>query len=76
MIELNNMVVERIKQLSKMRSISQMAKFSTGERVSFDVDGRVLTGTIIRLNQKTVSVNTEDGGKWKVAPGFLNSLIE
>lgn len=76
LIELNHMVVERIKQISKMRSISQMEKFSTGDRVSFDIDGRILAGTVVRLNQKTVSVDTDDGGKWKVAPGLLNTLIE
>jgi hypothetical protein len=49
-----------------------MMKFSVGQRVRFEPPGRgVLTGIVTRYNRKTVSVVTEDGGQWTVAPTLL-----
>jgi hypothetical protein len=49
-----------------------MARFGIGDRVCFQApDGRDLNGVVVRLNKKTVSVDTDDGHRWNVAPGFL-----
>jgi hypothetical protein len=49
-----------------------MLEFHIGERVMFHPDGRPsVTGMITRYNKKTVSVVTDDGHQWNVAPQFL-----
>jgi hypothetical protein len=49
-----------------------MLEFRIGERVTFHPDGRPpVTGMITRYNKKTVSVVTDDGRRWNVAPSFL-----
>lgn len=72
LIDLHNRVVARLKFLSQMRAHAHMLKFSIGERVSFQPDGRpLLTGIIAKYNRKSVTVITENGQQWNVAPAFL-----
>ena len=72
LIDLNNRIVARLKFLHETRSHSQMLKFSIGDRVSFQPEGHpVLTGMLTRYNKKTVTVITDNGQQWNVAPGFL-----
>lgn len=72
LIDLNNRVVARLKFLHQMRAHAHMLDFSIGERVSFQPDGRlVLSGIISKYNRKTVTIITENGQQWNVAPVFL-----
>ena len=72
LIDLNNRVVARLKFLSQMRAHARMLDFSIGERVSFQPDGHpVLTGIVAKYNRKSVTVVTENGQQWNVAPAFL-----
>jgi hypothetical protein len=72
---LNQLIVERLKLISQARSTSLMANFTVGDRVGFQApDGRRLEGIVLRLNKKTVSVATDDGHQWNVAPGLLRLL--
>lgn len=69
---LNRLIVEHLKLLSQAKSTTLMARFGIGDRVCFQSpDGRELHGVVTRLNKKTVSVDTDDGHHWNVAPGFL-----
>jgi hypothetical protein len=55
-----------------MRAHSQMLDFRIGDRVTFQPEGRpALFGMITRYNKKTVTVITEGGQHWNVAPGLL-----
>src|SRR5258706_10996433 len=75
LIDLNNRVVERLKFLRHMRAHSQMLEFSIGDRVSFQPEGRPLqVGMLTRYNKKTVTVITESGEHWNVAPGLLRRV--
>lgn len=72
---LNRLIVERLKLISQDRSTTLMGSFTKGDRVSFQAsDGRILEGLVLRLNKKTVSVATDDGHQWNVAPGLLRRL--
>ena len=52
-----------------------MASFTKGDRVCFQApDGRAVEGVVLRLNQKTVSIATDDGRQWNVAPGLLRLI--
>jgi hypothetical protein len=72
LIDLNNRVVARLKFLSQMRAHAHMLDFRIGERVSFQPEGQpLLTGIIAKYNRKSVTVVTESGQRWNVAPVFL-----
>ena len=53
-----------------------IAKFNIGDTVSFMHNNQRILGKIIRLNQKSISVNTENIGQWLVAPNLLTKTIE
>jgi len=75
LIDLNNRVVARLKFLSQMRAHAHMLDFSIGERVSFQPNGQpLLTGIITKYNRKSVTVITESGQQWNVAPVFLRKV--
>ena len=76
LVALNHRVIARIKLLEQRSTMNSMVKFNVGSRVSFDPDGRVRTGTLIKFNPKTVVVLTDDGQRWKVSPQFLQHLVE
>lgn len=72
---LNRLIVERLNLLGQARSTVMLAKFSVGDRVSFQSStGERKTGIIVRLNKKTASIATDDGQHWNVAPGFLTAV--
>ena len=75
LIDLNHRVVERLKFLNQMRAHAQMLEFRIGDRVSFQPDGRALiVGVLTRYNKKTVTIITESGEHWNVAPGLLRQV--
>ena len=75
LIELNHKVVARLRFLHQMRSHSAMLDFRIGERVKFHPDGgAVVFGTLTRYNKKTVTVVTDAGENWNVAPGLLSKV--
>jgi len=72
LIDLNNRIVERLRFLHQMRSHAEMLEFRIGDRVEFQPDGQPLVvGMLTRYNKKTVTVITDAGQRWNVAPGFL-----
>ena len=72
LIDLNHRIVERLRFLNQMRAHSQMLDFKIGERVTFHPEGHpALFGIVTRYNRKTVTVITETGHHWNVAPGLL-----
>ncbi len=74
LIDLNHKVVERLRFLSQMRAHSQMLDYKIGERVTFHPDGYPsLVGIVTRYNRKSVTVVTDAGQRWNVAPALLRS---
>lgn len=72
LIDLNHRIVARLRLLSQMRSHQKMLEFKVGDRVNFPADGRgALVGMLTRYNKKTVTVITDSGEHWNVAPGLL-----
>jgi hypothetical protein len=72
LIDLNHRIVARLRFLGELEAHSSMLEFRIGERVTFHPDGRpVMTGVITRYNKKTVSLLTDDGHRWNVAPQLL-----
>lgn len=72
LVDLNNRIVERLRFLNHMRAHAQMLEFKIGDRVSFQPDGHpIMVGMLTRYNKKTVTVVTDSGQRWNVAPAFL-----
>lgn len=72
LVDLNHRIIERLRLLQQMRTHVAMLEFSIGERVEFQPDGRpVIAGIVTRYNTKTVTVITDTGARWRVAPRLL-----
>ena len=72
LIDLNHRIVARLRFLREMHAHSSMLEFRIGEREKFHPEGRApVTGVITRYNKKTVSILTDDGHRWTVAPQLL-----
>jgi hypothetical protein len=72
LVDLNHRIVERLRFLSQMRAHSKMLEFKIGDRVSFQPEGLPpVIGMLTRYNKKSVTVITDDGHRWNVAPAFL-----
>jgi hypothetical protein len=75
--DLNRRIVERLRFLQQARAHQAMLNFAVGERVGFDTsDGRLVSGVLTRYNKKTVTVLTDDGHQWNVAPSLLRRIVE
>ena len=71
LLELNRRVVERLQFIRSAKNLTQLARFSVGMAVEFDSDdGRTISGTVARLNQKTATV-VSAAGRWRVSPSLL-----
>ncbi|MGM3190700.1 hypothetical protein ACS25B_07130 [Dickeya dadantii subsp. dieffenbachiae] len=74
-IALRNIIVDRLNMLHHQRTRQSMEDFRPGDVVSFQAeDGQTVTGVLIRLNKKTVTVHTESGARWNVAPQLLTRV--
>jgi hypothetical protein len=74
LIELNHKIIQHLGFIRETRSRHHILKFNIGDVVSFSPEpGRIVSGTIVRLNQKTVSMVTKEGCHWRVSPSYLSS---
>ena len=73
---INGFVVDKLKFIRKAKSLQAMSNFCIGDTVYFEKDHEMITGVVTKLNQKTVSIKTEDGIGWNVAPSFLKRYVD
>lgn len=72
LIELNHKIVERFRIMHQVRAHKEMFEFKIGDRVTFHPSGHgKQIGTLTRFNKKTVTVITDNGGHWNVAPSLV-----
>lgn len=71
---LHRIVVERLNFIHRARALAAMREFNFLDRVWFTYNGQRYEGTVARINQKTISVNLDDGEKWNVGPSVLHKL--
>ncbi len=75
LVALNHRIVERLKMLDTLDTHQSMMQFHPGARVTFAGNGgERLTGTLMKFNRKTVTVVTDDGRRWNIAPQLLSPL--
>jgi hypothetical protein len=72
LIDLHRKITERLRFLSQTRAHTKMLQFKVGDRVSFKPDDRpAFYGVLTKYNKKTVTVITDNGEHWNIAPGLL-----
>ncbi|MFB3813784.1 MAG: hypothetical protein ACE14L_06700 [Terriglobales bacterium] len=72
LIDLNHRIVQRLRFMSQVHAHKAMLQFRIGDRVTFDPQGGTpVFGILTRYNKKSVTVITDDGHRWNVAPRFL-----
>lgn len=77
LVDLNRRIIERLRFLSQTRAHNKMLQFKVGDRVTFRPDDRpALNGILTKYNKKTVTVITDNGERWNVAPGLLSLAKE
>jgi len=71
---LNRMVVERLKLYHKVRDLKGLAKFNLMDRVYFTHEAKQITGRVMKLNRRSITIRTDDGKQWNVSPAFLTRV--
>ena len=74
--KLNHEIVSRLHVLASVRRSAALATFKIGDRVSFEAEHGTVTGMIIRINQKTASIDADDGRGWRVSPNALRKITQ
>ncbi len=69
LFDLNRRVIRRIEYLRSLH----LYRFEVGDRVSFQNAGQTVEGAVIRINRKTISVDTP-GVSWRLPPHLLTKL--
>ena len=73
--DLNHRVVARLRFLREMHAHANMLEFRIGQNVEFDSGSSgTKIGVLTRYNKKTVTVITDSGERWNVAPCFIRSV--
>ncbi|PIV64145.1 MAG: hypothetical protein COZ37_03445 [bacterium (Candidatus Ratteibacteria) CG_4_10_14_3_um_filter_41_18] len=67
LVELHDRIARRIWELEKGKLSEKLGEFQIGDRVNFQSEGKTVSGTVIRVNRKTLSVRSQEG-YWYVAP--------
>ena len=75
LIDLNNRIVARLRFLQQARAHQSMLEFRIGDRVGFPSQAHgLVVGTLTRYNKKSVTVISESGERWTVAPSLLRRV--
>ena len=73
---LNSEIIRRLQMHSFVRNKSRLMAFRIGDHVAFEADHGTVEGMVTRVNQKTVTIEGDDGRGWRVSPGFLSKVVE
>jgi len=73
---INQLVVEKLKYIQKSTSLKAMSNFIVGDRICFERNNELIIGVVKKINQKTISIETDEGIGWNVHPSFLKRYIE
>ena len=73
---INELVVNRLKLIEKTNSILELSNFCIGDTVYFNRDDDMVVGVVKRLNQKTISIETDGGEQWNVSSRLLRRYVK
>lgn len=67
LVEIHRKICKRIRELNRSKVSEELKNFEIGDEIRFKHEGTIITGTVIRVNQKSLSVRT-NRGNWYVDP--------
>lgn len=73
LVQLHRNICKRIGELNRDRLFEKLQEFEIGDKVSFNHDGDIITGTVIRINRKSLSIKTNKGN-WYVDPRNVTKI--
>lgn len=73
LIEFHDRIASRIWELQRTKLSEKLGEFQIGDKVSFQNEGKIITGTIIRVNRKSLSVRTQENC-WYINPWGVTKL--
>jgi hypothetical protein len=71
LLAVNDAVISYINERRRIAAVKESLKYKKGDRVTWNTRRRgygnpVVEGTVMRVNQKTLSIDTDEGKKWRV----------
>jgi len=71
LLAVNDTVISYIKERRRIAAVKESLNYTKGDRVSWNTrkrgyGNRPIEGTVVKVNQKTLSVDTDEGKKWRV----------
>ncbi len=71
LLAVNDAVIGYIRENRRIAAVKESLKYKKGDRVTWNTRKRgygnpVIEGTVMRVNQKTLSVDADGGKKWRV----------
>ena len=77
LLELNEIICERIDYLRAVEDHEMLRRLQLGSRVHFeDRMGQQVFGVVIKINRKTVIVQSQSGKQYKIPPSMLSLVTD
>ena len=74
LLALNDIICRRIDELQARQEMDVLSRLNLGQAVSFETREGQIFGRVIKINRKTVVVQSEDNRQWKVSVGMIQLL--
>ena len=75
LVELHDKIARRLWELQKGKLSEELGEFQIGDKVSFQAEGKMIIGIVIRVNKKTLSIRSQEGC-WYVSPWMVKKVID
>ena len=69
-----SLICRRIDELRARQDLDVLTRLRTGQAVSFESREGQVFGRVIKINRKTVEVQSEDNRQWKVSASMIKLL--
>lgn len=77
LLELNEIICARIDYLRAVEDQEMLRRLHLGSQVHFeDKMGRPVFGLVIKINRKTVVVQSQNGKQYKISPALLSLVTD
>ena len=73
LVELHDRIASRIWKLQRTKLSEKLGEFQIGDKVSFQNEGKIITGIVIRVNRKSLSVRTQENC-WYINPWGVTKI--
>jgi hypothetical protein len=70
-----NQIVEALKLQRQFISVQAVRSFRVGDTVEFTARGRVIRGTVDKVNRKNIKVREAGYGVWNVPAAMLRQAV-